>query len=331
LERGLHKLARMKMSVLKGMTIRGVYGQSWKRFFTDLYHEINDDHLATGAAALAHYLMLAIFPGMIFLLGLLPYLPIAHLQDQIMELLGQLLPGETAKLFTSTVSQIVGNKKESLLSLGAVLTLWAASSGMSSIMDELNVSYDVKESRSFLKTKSIALALTLGFGALVISSFLLIVLGENIKTWVAVHWDWSTPLLFLFDLLRWIIVVMAITLAFASTYYFGPDVKQEFVLMTPGSLLATLFFILASIGFKAYVDHFGSYNATYGSLGAVIVLMIWLNILGAVVLLGSQLNSLIENYNREGQPKDKKVELSTPKDQPQPFSDSQRHLRSKSG
>lgn len=276
-------------------------------FAKDLMKEIGRNNIFIGAAALAHYLMLSIFPAMIFLLSLLPYLPTPGLYQEIMGILDQALPGDTAKMFTGTVAEIVGEKRQGLLSIGALLTIWAASNGMYATMQELNMTYGVPESRSFLRVRGTAVLLTIGFGFLVIGSFVLIMIGEWAQTWLATTFEWSAPLLGAFNFARWSIVLMALVLALAITYYFGPDVKQRFRFITPGSALGTLLIIVTSLGFKIYVENFGDYNATYGSLGAVIVLMVWLNLLGMIVLLGSEINALIEGYNPAGKDKGEKV------------------------
>jgi membrane protein len=284
------------------------YGVSWKQFAKDLRSEIQDDNVSNGAAALAYYWMLAIFPAMIALLSLLSYLPIPNLQQAIMDLISQALPGQAAQMFTGTVQQVVSQRHGGLFSLGLVLTLWAASSGIYALMQQLNITYDVKEERSTLKGRGTALLLTFLVGSLMIGAFSLIVLGGQIQSWIATFVGQSHLALIGFAVLRWVIVALALTLAFAVTYYFAPNVEQKFKFVTPGSITGVILLVAASLGFRFYVDHFGKYNATYGSIGAVIVLMLWLNITGLVFLLGSELNALIEHYSPSGKKKGQKEE-----------------------
>jgi membrane protein len=290
-------------AAFKGFSFRGIYDTSWKDFFNALAKEVSRDTVFNGAAALGFYLMLAIFPAMIFLLSLLPYLPIPDLHRQIMGLLDQILPGEAATFFSGTVQEVVERKKDGLLSFGALLTLWAASSGMSAIMKQLNMTYDVEDRRGYVKRRAIATALTIGFGALVISALGLIILGGNLQAWLAENMAWSKPLLVIFEIARWLLVPVTICLALALVYYFGPDVEQEFRFITPGSVLGVILLIVASLGFRVYVENFGNYGATYGSIGAMVVLMLWLYITGLVILLGSELNALIEHFNPKGKDK----------------------------
>jgi membrane protein len=297
----------MAKSAFSGIKWNGIYGRPWKTFFKDLYREINEDHLTNGAAALGFYFMLAIFPAMIFLLSLIPYLPIDNLQQAIMDLLRQALPAKAADMFSGTVAELTTDKKGGLISTGALLSIWAASTGMYAVMQHLNITYDVRDTRSFFKARGIAILLTLGFGLLLIVSFALIVLGGKLQDWLVTHSGIDEPLLTSFAILRWVIVAVAMTFAFALTYYYGPDVEQEFRFVSPGSALGVMLMVVASFGFKLYVENFGSYDATYGSIGAVVVLMLWLNITGLVILLGSEVNALIEHYSPQGKEKGEKV------------------------
>ncbi|MEW6056602.1 MAG: YihY/virulence factor BrkB family protein [Bdellovibrionota bacterium] len=284
------------------------YGITWKRFAKDLRSEVQEDNVSNGAAALAYYLMLSIFPAMIALISLLPFLPIPNLENAILDILNEALPGQAAQMFTQTINEVVSEKREGLLSLGLLLAIWAASNGMFAIMQQLNITYDVVEGRPFWKTRGTALLLTLFFGVLVIGAFSLVVAGGYLQSFLSNSWDWGTPLLVGFAIIRWTIITAALLLAFAVTYYYGPDVEQKFRFITPGSILGVALLIAASLAFKFYVDNFGKYNATYGSLGAMIALMLWLNITGLVILLGSEINALIEHYSSEGKDKGEKRE-----------------------
>ena len=277
----------------------------WTEVGREVRSHVQEDNVFNGAAALAYYLTLAIFPGFIFLLSLLPYLPIPHLHQAIMDLLHQALPSEAAGVLSETVESIVTERQGELLSLGFLGTLWAASTGMYAVMHQLNITYGVKEARSFLKARATALALTLLFGVLVIGAFALIVLGGYLESFLGDTLGWSGALVALFAILRWIIVFAALLLGFALIYYLAPNVDQKFKWVSPGSILGTAALVAASLALQVYVQNFGSYDATYGGLGAVIVLMLWLYIVGLVLLLGSELNVVFEarasNDERPGQ------------------------------
>lgn len=286
-----------------GISFKGVYGRSWKQFGLDLWKEISEDNVFNGAAALGFYLTLAIFPALIFLLNLIPYLPIDNLQAEIFRQLDQLLPADSAKMLSDTVVGVVSTKNESLLSIGAVLTIWAASSGIYALMQQLNITYDVDEERPFWKARLIALALVAVFGLLTVSSLALVVAGDALKTWLSNQAFWNGLFSVAYDITRWAVVLVALALAFSIMFYFAPSVKQKFRFVTPGSVFAVVLLLAASLVFKAYISRFADYNATYGSIGTVIVLMVWLNIMGLVTLLGSEINALLEHYSPEGKSK----------------------------
>jgi membrane protein len=285
-----------------------LYGKPWSRFFRDLYQQISDDNVFNGAAALGYYLTLSIFPAMIFLMAVIPYLPIENIDQAIMDLLREFLPGQASEMFEGVVREVTGNRSGGLLSIGFVLALWTASTGMYAIMQQLNITYRVKEARSFVKGRLVALGLTLLFGVLVVGALSLIVLGGVIQDWLGASFGIrSQEVLWGFAALRYVIIIVALLLAFALTYYLAPNVKQKFTFITAGSVVGTITLIVASLGFAVYTANFADYSATYGSIGAVIVLMFWLYIAGLVILFGSEINVLIETYTPGGKDRGEKV------------------------
>lgn len=284
------------------------HGVPFKQFLIDLNREMSDDNVFNGAAALAYYLTLAIFPALILLMTIIPYLPIRNVDQAVMDLMKQALPDDAFNLVKGVVSEVTGRKRGGLLSFGALATLWAASTGMFAIMQQLNITYDVKEGRSFVRARGTAILLSALFGLLVIGAFSLIVLGGIIQDWLGSHLGFSEVLLAFFILFRWLMIVLALLLGFALIYRFAPDVEQRFKFITAGSVLGVLLLIVASLGFAVYVKNFANYSATYGSIGAIIILMLWLYIAGLVILIGSEINALIEHYSPEGKQKGEKKE-----------------------
>ncbi|MEO7163031.1 MAG: YihY/virulence factor BrkB family protein [Bdellovibrionia bacterium] len=276
---------------------------SWKKFFTDLKNEVKEDNISNGAAALAYYLTLAIFPALMLLLSLVPYLPIANVDQAILDSLREMLPPEAVNMLMGIVNDVVSHKSGGLLSVGALGTLWAASNGTFAVMQQLNITYDIKERRPFLKSRAIAVGLTILVGLLVIVAFSSIVVGGDIQNWVESALNLGPVVGVFFSVLRWAIILTAFLLAFALVYYYGPDAEQSFKFITPGSVCGVMVLIGASVLFRYYVSHFGNYSATYGSIGAVVILMLWLYIAGIVVLLGSEVNALVEHYSPKGKQK----------------------------
>jgi membrane protein len=263
-------------------------------FLKRLWHEILNDRVFTGAAALAYFLLLAIFPGAIFVLSLLPYLPVPHMRQAIMDLLHQVLPAQSATLFEGTVRRLVSEKQGGLLTFGFVFMLWSASTGMYAIMQQLNVAHDTAERRPFWKVQGIAFLLMLLFVLAVIGSLSLVIFGGVVQSWMASMIGWSQPLLIFFATLRWVIIGISLLLGLAVTYRFGPDVNEKFRFISAGNIVAATLIALASIGFRLYVLEFGkTYNATYGSLGAIIILMLWLYLAGTAILVGCEINTIL--------------------------------------
>jgi membrane protein len=279
-----------------------------KQFMWDLYHEINEDDVFNGAAALGFYLTLAIFPALIVLMSIIPYLPVERVDEAIMDLLGDALPPDAAGMVEEVVAEVTREQRGGLLSFGLAATVWAASTGMYAIMQHLNITYNVKEARSFVRGRATALGLSLLFAVLVLGAFSLIVLGGIMQDWLGHQLGFSTALLTAFAAFRWVVIVLALLLGFAMIYWFGPNVEQKFKFITPGSVFGVSALIIASLGFAIYTRNFGEYDATYGSIGAVIVLMMWLYIAGLVILVGSEINALIEHYSSRGKNKGEKEE-----------------------
>lgn len=281
---------------------------SIKQFLKDLNNEINEDNVFNGAAALGYYLTLAIFPALILLMSIIPYLPIDRVDEAIMDMLGQALPGEAYEMVEGVVLEVTQNRRGGLLSFGLLGTLWAASTGMYAIMQQLNITYAVKEERRFIRSRATALILSILFGLLVIGAFSLVVLGGYIQEWLGLQLGFSSILIWFFALLRWVVIILSLLLGFAMIYRYAPNVEQKFRFITPGSVLGVLMLIVVSIGFAIYTANFADYNATYGSIGAMIILMLWLYIAGLVILVGSEINVLMEDRSATGKKKGEKKE-----------------------
>ncbi len=276
---------------------------SWQKLLNSLnlvpalLKKIENDNVSNGAAALAHFFLLSIFPGLIFLLTLLPFLHISHMEQAIMDLLRQALPGDAANLFVNTVTEVTSQKNGGLLSFGALFSVWASSSGMHAIITQMNVTYGIKESRPYWKARIVAIALTSCFGVLIILAFGSIVLGSGAQIWLTDSLGWDGGLLVAFAIFRWIVILSSLILAFSLIDHFAPAKKRHYQFLSMGSCLASVLFIMTSIGFKLYVENFGRYDAMYGGIGAIIVLMLWLYITGWLILLGAEVNSLIASQS----------------------------------
>lgn len=269
-----------------------------------VWREIWHDDITDRAAALAYYLMFALFPALLFLTALLGFLPVPDLMGQLMGYLGRVLPGDAASLLQRTLGEITGQRRETLLSIGALLALWSASAGMASVVGALNVAYDLDDTRSWWTRRLVALALTLGFAVFVVGALALLVFGPQLGGLVG-------RLLGLGEAFGRAVgslatIPLAITFAVVGTalvYYLAPAGRQRWRWVTPGSVVAVPIWILMSLGLRWYTVSFGSYTTTYGSIGGAILLMLWLYLTGLVLLVGAEINAEIEHEAaRRGEP-----------------------------
>jgi membrane protein len=271
----------------------------WIDFAKRLWRAFQDDNILDGAAVLAFFFVLAIFPAAIFVLSLLPSLSIPHLQQAILDLLHQVLPEQAASLFAGTIGYATSEEKGGLLTFGLIFTLWSGSTGVYAIMEQLNAICDVTGKRSFWKARAIAILLTLFFVLLAIGALSLVIFGGAVQSWIASLIGWSRPLRIFFETLRWIILAAALLFALAVAYRYGPEGKTRFRFISPGNVAAAVLIALASIAFRLYVSKFGNYSATYGSLAAIIVLMLWMYLAGIALLVGWEINKLWQPHKAD--------------------------------
>jgi len=262
--------------------------------------EVVADNCLGLAAQLAYYFFLALFPALLFITAIISFIPVAGLLDTITGMLGRVAPGEVLSIIQDQILKIAHEKNGGLLTIGMLGAIWSSSSGVTAIIDTLNQAYDIQESRPWWKVRLLALGLTLALALFIVVSFALVLVGPTLAERVAVWLHVGPAFAWTWKILQWPVVVGLVTFAMAMIYYYAPDAEQEWIWITPGSILATLLWLLISLGFKFYVVHFTSYNATYGAIGGVIVLMLWFYVSALAVLIGAELNAEIEHASPYG-------------------------------
>ncbi len=282
------------------MAIPGFRGLSLREFGLRLYRNVNDHAAPDTAAQLSYYALFSLFPFLVFLATLTAWLPLKGSVNELLGRLGQIMPDEALALVRTHLDDLLDNPRPKLLTLGVVVTLWSASRGIDALRKALNLAYDVKESRSFWRTQSMALVLTVAEAVVILACVAMVLLGGQAGLWLAEHAGVGREFQFVWSWLRWPVTALVFTLAVAVSYYFLPDVKQEFRYITPGSVVSTVIWLLGTWAFTLYAEHFGSYNVTYGSIGSVVVLMTWFYISGLVLILGGEMNAIIEHASRGG-------------------------------
>jgi membrane protein len=263
--------------------------------------KIDEDELSTRSASLSYYFLLALFPMFLFLVSLVGVFA-GHgsaLRDNIVMALGRLAPGSASNLVHSVVNQTLTHSSGIKLAAGILGALWAASGGMGAVMTSLNVIYRTPESRPWWKQKLTIVGLTLALALLIILALVLVLYGGKLGELVAAHVGLGNAFRWTWKILQWPLTFAAMFFSYSVIYYFAPDlVVRKWYWVTPGAVVGVTLWLVASFGFRIYLHFFNRYSATYGSLGAVVILMLWLYITGFAVLIGGEVNWVIENEDK---------------------------------
>jgi membrane protein len=246
------------------------------------------------AAQLAFYFLLSLFPALLFLVSLLSYLPVHGALLETIAQLDTVMPAEVLRLVRSEIERVLEGNNGGLLTLGVAGALWSSSAAFNAIISALNTAYDVREWRPWWKRRLIAIGLTVALAVFVVVAFGLIVGGADLAGWIAEQANAGDAFATTWAILHWPVAFALIVLAVDLVYYFAPNVESDWVWVTPGSLLATTLWLIASYGFRLYAQNFSTYDAVYGAIGSVIVLMLWFYISGLTLLVGAELNAEID-------------------------------------
>jgi membrane protein len=253
--------------------------------------DVDRHHGLVLAAGLSYYFVMALFPGLILFAAIVAYLPIPDLFNQALDLMARVVPPDSMGLVRKILADVITPGRGAFLSFGIVGTVWALSGGFSAMMDALNVSYDVPETRPFWKTRPLALLLAIIVGVLFTAALGLMVVGPRFGERLASHANWSAAFAAAWPWLQWGIAIAFAIFAIELLYYLGPNVKQRFACTLPGAIFALVCWLALSYALGVYFRTFASFNRTYGSLGAAIALMVWLYWSGFAIVLGAELNA----------------------------------------
>ncbi len=274
---------------------------SWGTLLKRTVKETIADDVLNLAAQQAYYFFFALFPAILAMISLASFFPVENLMDQVVGMLGRVAPPDVIKIVTGQLGKIAGSNAGGLLTFAFLLTIWSSSAAVMSMTTTLNAAYDITEGRPWWKVRLVAIGLTVGLAVFILASMTLVIAGPALAEraanamhlGVAFKWTWMV--------LQWPLVFGLVATAIALVYYFAPDAEQNWVWITPGSLLATGIWIVVSIGFRMYLARFDTYNVeTYGTIGGVMVLLLWFYLSGAAILIGAELNAEIEHASPYG-------------------------------
>jgi membrane protein len=296
----MHLNHQMKLSDARGALVQ-------------TYSDILSNHTLQMAAALAYYFVLSLFPALIFLSGVVAYLPVPDLFNQTLAMMASFLPADSMGLVRRVLADVITPNRGALLSFGIFGTLWAASGGFAAMIEALDIAYDVKDDRPFWKTRPLALGLAVLTGTLLLIALSVMIVGPRFGEWLAGRVHLSALFVLLWPYIHWSIAVAFTVLAVEAIYFLAPNVKQRFLATMPGAVIAVGCWIGLSYLLGIYFRHFANFNKTYGTLGAAIALMVWLYWTGFALLVGAELNAEIAKRTRAGKVEEKKEPKPMPK------------------
>ena len=272
---------------------------TWYAFLKKMVAKVAENDTSERAASVSYSLILAVFPTIIFLFTLIPYIPIDNLQERIMDFMGRVLPGDTFSTVKTTLLDIISRPRGGVLSLGFLLALFSATSGLVALMNAFNSSHTTDDSRGFFKIRGVAVGLTFTLAVALVLAIVVLIVGGVVSEYLLKFGILNNVLVVnLLAIARYLLVLAVFVAAISVIYRFGPDVDMDWKFVNPGSITASVLIVLTTLGFSYYVSNFGSYNKLYGSIGTLIALMIWINLISLLLILGFEMN--IALFNLEG-------------------------------
>ncbi|HUS20116.1 MAG TPA: YihY/virulence factor BrkB family protein [Terriglobales bacterium] len=262
-----------------------------KNAIVETAKDIQCNHTFAMAAGLSYYFLLSLFPLLIFIAGILAYIPIPGLFEEILNTMSRFVPGPAMGTVREILSSVLTPPATGWISFGLIFTIWTASSGFAALIEGLNVAYDVPETRPYWRVRLLALGLAVAVGSCVIVGLAVSLLGPRFGQILEEHRHAGPLFAAVWPTIHWVVIVASIVIAVEVLYYMAPNVKQRFLSAFPGALLAIGAWIGASYVLGIYMREFANYNKTYGAIGGVVALMLWFYVSATALLIGAEVNS----------------------------------------
>lgn len=272
----------------------------WTDLIKRTFKEALADDILDLAAQQAYYFFFALFPALLFVIAVASFFPLQTLIDDVVGMLSRFAPQAVIDVITDAMRTLSKQNSGGILTFGFLVTVWSSSGAMVSIITTLNTAYDVTESRPWWKTRVIATALTIALAVFIVASMFLVIAGPTVAEHIAARMHLGPAFTWTWTILQWPVVFALVATAIAVVYYYAPDVEQDWVWITPGSVLATILWLAVSLALKMYYQLVPDANATYGAIGGIMVLMLWFYCSGLAILLGAELNAEIEHASPYG-------------------------------
>jgi membrane protein len=268
----------------------------WWSFLKRVVQKVSEDNILVWASALAYSWLFAIFPFLIFLLSLAPFLP-EHARQSAENAVNNVvvdLLGKAAPTITDNIHYVLNVHRSGWLGVGLCVALWVASGGMAMTMYALDQCYDLKTSRPYYVQRPLALLLTIVAAACVLALIVLLPIGRGVEVWARRHQLLTMPTLIAFNVSRYILALFFSLIALVTVYHFGPAIRQKFQLLSPGAIFSIIVWFVLDQLFRMYVNRFARYDQTYGTVGGAAILLLFFYIDGLVLLIGAEINSEID-------------------------------------
>ncbi|NEU30053.1 YihY/virulence factor BrkB family protein [bacterium LRH843] len=258
-------------------------------FISIFINQLKEDPIMDWAATLAYYFMLSIFPLIIFILTLIPYFNVD--MDMVYLFINDYAPNELSHLFSTTILEVISEPKGGLLSFGVLATIWSASNGVNALIRAVNRSYNIEETRNFFHLRLRSILITLGLIVVIVVTLLLPVFGNVILKGFETLFHVQPETAAILNILRWVIGISLMTFVLMIVYWIAPNIKLKLMETSVGALVATFGWQIISYAFSTYVSNFSNFSATYGSLGGIIILMLWFFLSGIILVVGGIINA----------------------------------------